>query len=196
MLVQGQRWVYQCSDRDIETMLMTWQKQGQACLDSFILLAVLGSIPLSHTHTHACMHIPSFILARKRARCYSLNNTMPRQDESGDVRRTSTESAPHNKPEVLCVRVCVCLLGGVAVVCQTARGENEGESASCLLCEGFHLPIKWLFFPVSCICTSLVLFHSLHPSPFLLFHHLANAPYHNSPVLPPFFSLWMDCRLT
>lgn len=69
---------------------------------------------------------------------------MPRQDESGDVRRASTESAPHNKPEVLCVRVCVCvcLLSGVAVVCQTARGENEGESASCLLCEGFHLPIK------------------------------------------------------
>lgn len=70
-------------------MLMTWQRQGHACLVSFILLAVLRSIPLplSHTHTriHTCMHIPNFILVQKK--CCSLDNTMPRQDQSGVVRR-------------------------------------------------------------------------------------------------------------
>ena len=57
----------------------------------------------------------SFILVRKRARCYSLNNTFPRQDESGDVRRRSRESVLHNEPEVL--YLWVRLLGGVMVVC-------------------------------------------------------------------------------
>lgn len=163
-------------------MLMTWQKRRQVCLDSFILLAVRRSITLSHTHTHpqACTHPASSLWGRE----WDATHSITRCPDKMKVEMRCTERVPHNKPEVLCVFVCS------AVVCQTARGENEEETASCLLCKGFHVPIRW--FPA-------MYYLSVPPSssstlsiflPFLPFYHLADVPCHNSPVLPSFVSLW------
>lgn len=117
---------------------MTWQRRGQACLDSFIRLAVLRSIPPSlthartHTHKHAC--------------------------------RYPSEGAAQQASSV----VCDWLFIGVAAAFQaTGRGENEGESTSCLACEGFYSPIRWLFILLCVVChVSVILLHSLHLSPF------------------------------
>ncbi len=182
-----------CSERDLETMLITWQRRGQAYSESFILLAVLRSIPLSHTHihTHTRTHTPLYAHiqlhpCRKRERDVAHSITQCPDKMKVEMWRGPVQRVlPHNKPKGA-VCVCVCLLVGVAVVFQTARGKNEGESASCLLCEGFHVPIRCLFFMLCVMCCVSAPPSSLSPSfspP--TFHHLADAPCHNSPVLPP-----------
>lgn len=120
---------------------MTWQRQGQACSDSVILLTVLRSIP--HSHTHARTH-------------------------AWGVCGQTSQGAP-----------CAWLFAGVHQT--SVRGEKEVETVVCLLCEGSHLPIRWLFYPVVCH-VSVVLLHSLHLSSVPPFHHLADAHCHNSPA--------------
>ena len=83
-------------------MLMTWQKLGQACSDSFILLAVLRSILLSHTHTHTHTHPASSLYEREHSitRCLDKMKVEMWGEPVRRVCRTTSQR---------CCVVCLCL---------------------------------------------------------------------------------------
>lgn len=130
------------------------------------------------------MHTPSPSLVRKRGRCYSLNNTMPKQDESGDVRRGSRESVLHSKSQRC--SCCVSLLHAWWLLVKQVEVNIKKKERVVLRNNTYPLG-ECFSCCVSCVCSALVLFHLPHLSPF---RH--STIWQNNPVLPPFSSEWGD----